>query len=529
MVVRAVGFAATCGVAAGALVYGVRLCMSVLSDLQSQVARAARRIEMLEKQQTSTSAQEGPGPDAAAVRVSSRAQWLAASASAPSAPLAVPEIPEDGAPAHDESRTSLFALLPAEALQRILGTLRAPTLVRCERVCREWKGAVATLPLWSAWRGQSAIVSESAFVVPGTMALAFGAPPAEISAETRAAGVKAATRALQVPHHELEMAASGASWTVLTMSDGGEPTPLRQHSARDFMITCCPVSSLVFSGDREGMLRVWCARSGQLLSRVPFPGAAVCALGSSIGRVIIGDSQGKIYVLSVAALLEGNLTAVSWRAHDGKTSCICSRPYDSSFLSGGSDGAVRQWQYDLLAREASTHRDGGVHGPHGAALGHGASDGSSRAAAGCVGCGACIDLGLFAMLGAQPTARHRDTITALARDDVYAVSASREGHIQITVLLDGTPAFAIRGCGSISCVAAHRGKLFVCSDDGYQATLQLWDMPIARLVQETGGIRKWSAPSSVAYMGYDKAFWVRDTSLYVLRWVEAPSNDAVIQ
>ena len=128
-------------------------------------------------------------------------------------------------------------------------------------------------------------------------------------------------------------------------------------------------------------------------------------------------------------------------------------------------------------------------------------------------------------MSAQPIARHCDTITALARDDIYVVSASREGRIQIARLVDGILAFAICGCGSVSCLAIHRGKLFVCSDDGYQATLQLWDVPSARLVQETGGVRKWSAPTSITYFGYDKAFWVRDTSLYVLTWVETPSNE----
>ena len=53
-----------------------------------------------------------------------------------------------------------------------------------------------------------------------------------------------------------------------------------------------------------------------------------------------------------------------------------------------------------------------------------------------------------------------------------------------------------------------------------RARAQLWDVPRAKLIQETGGIRKWNAPSSIAYMGCDKAFWVRDTSLCTLAWAE---------
>lgn len=105
-----------------------------------------------------------------------------------------------------------------------------------------------------------------------------------------------------------------------------------------------------------------------------------------------------------------------------------------------------------------------------------------------------------------------------------------------------------------------------CNDDGHQATLQLWDLREQRLVQEMGGIRKvnqrtcacahlrtmrctkapcrsrssaltpcfiprlklalgratqYNAPTSIAYMGYDKAFWVRDTTLYTLHWADS--------
>ena len=77
---------------------------------------------------------------------------------------------------------------------------------------------------------------------------------------------------------------------------------------------------------------------------------------------------------------------------------------------------------------------------------------------------------------------------------------------------------ANRHCGS--CLACLHSKLLVCSDDGHQATLQVWDLSAHRLVQELGGIRKWNAPTHIAYMGRDRAFWVRDTTLSVLTWAE---------
>ena len=31
-------------------------------------------------------------------------------------------------------------------------------------------------------------------------------------------------------------------------------------------------------------------------------------------------------------------------------------------------------------------------------------------------------------------------------------------------------------------------------------------------------VRKWNAPTNIAYLGYDRAFWVRDTTLVTMRW-----------
>jgi hypothetical protein len=270
----------------------------------------------------------------------------------------------------------------------------------------------------------------------------------------------------------------------------------------------------------------------------------------------VGDSQGHVTALSSSALLRGETHAIAWRAHDGKTATLHARPYDDGFLSGGTDGAVRSWQYAELQREAHELRMRAV-SAHSGAVGNGSSAGGS----GRLRSSACVELGLFAI--ANPAAmvcvaRHQDTVTALCRDGELAVSGSREGEVQVRTfhsaaapprrraaapprtaqpgnhtldsrtsqvnrLADGSRVFRLpSSLGPINCLACLRGKLLLCSDDGHQATLQLWDLTTQRLVQELGGIRKWNAPTHIAYMGCDRAIWVRDTTLSVLTWVEAP-------
>ena len=325
-----------------------------------------------------------------------------------------------------------FLLLPAEALQRVL-TLAgsSATTVVCERVCREWHQAVAALPFWPAWRARGGSLAESPFLLPGTVAFTFGAPPTEISAEVRAAGARAIEHARQLAPGRLQLALCGTQWTVLHMAPGGtgEPTALCQHQARDFLMCACAASGLVFSGDKEAQLRVWCARTGELLARVGFSGAAVTAMAASAGRLLVGDSQGHVTALSSSALLRGETHAIAWRAHDGKTATLHARPYDDGFLSGGTDGAVRSWQYAELQREAHELRMRAV-SAHSGAVGNGSSAGGS----GRLRSSACVELGLFAI--ANPAAmvcvaRHQDTVTALCRDGELAVSGSREGEVQV--------------------------------------------------------------------------------------------------
>jgi hypothetical protein len=145
--------------------------------------------------------------------------------------------------------------------------------------------------------------------------------------------------------------------------------------------------------------------------------------------LLVGDSQGHVTALSSSALLRGETHAIAWRAHDGKTATLHARPYDDGFLSGGTDGAVRSWQYAELQREAHELRMRAV-SAHSGAVGNGSSAGGS----GRLRSSACVELGLFAI--ANPAAmvcvaRHQDTVTALCRDGELAVSGSREGEVQV--------------------------------------------------------------------------------------------------
>ena len=176
---------------------------------------------------------------------------------------------------------SLFARLPQEDLQRVLASLTPSAIVRCERVCREWRSAVAGLTLWSEWRAATATMSETSFVVPGRIPLEFGAAPVVVTDEVRDAGRAALALARATPAERLCLATCGSSWTVLSMSANGTPSAIQQHQARDFVVCCCAASGLVFSGDKEGQLRTWCARSGVLLSRIAFLGGSVRFLAAS--------------------------------------------------------------------------------------------------------------------------------------------------------------------------------------------------------------------------------------------------------
>lgn len=201
--------------------------------------------------------------------------------------------------------------------------------------------------------------------------------------------------------------------------------------ARDFILCCCVASGLAYSGDKEGMLRVWSARSGELLARVSWTAGSVSSLAASRGRLLLGDSLGHIYSLSCAALLRGAAEGLCWRAHDGKVSALHARTYDGNFISGGADGAVRRWSDAKIARQAG-------HFPNGAqtaaaacpstaatapcAVNQGgsrqsqvdaAAGGTAAAAAGSpAALGACcVDLGLWAVAECDAIARHSDTVT----------------------------------------------------------------------------------------------------------------------
>ena len=463
-----------------------------------------------------------------------------------------------------ETDLGAFSVLPHEAMCRVLELLTPQGTLQAERVCHSWRTAIHTsLPFWRDWRSRGATLSEATLTIPGVTTYAYGSPPAEVPAETRAAAAFAASQASDLPASSLELAACASSWTVLRMEHGGgavntnsslignasgigsrnggngqPPAALRQHQARDYLLSACAPSGLVFSGDKEAALRVWGARTGELLARVPLPGASMSSLASQLGRVIVGDAQGHVHVLTTAALLRGEVDCVTFRAHDGKAATLHCRTYDEMLLTGGGDGWVRKWSCDRIGEQARLtrrrHQDR-LHAMRKPSVDHWyetwdknpgsphlkpATPPSSppKVAEPPTTSSSRVDLGLWAVSEARALTRHIDTVVALTRDDEYAYSGSREGHVQITLLSDGTPHHRIDSAGVINCLAAHRGKLVLCYDDGQQATLQIWDAVDKRLVQEVSGIRKWNAPTSITYLGYEKCFWVRDATICTMTW-----------
>ena len=177
------------------------------------------------------------------------------------------------------------------------------------------------------------------------------------------------------------------------------------------------------------------------------------------------------------------------------------------------------WNCHAIAKEALGARKTAGGAAAAAADGEPASGDAADGYAARASSSSRVDLGLWAVSESLSLGRHADTVIAIARDDSYCYSGSREGGVLVANLTDGALIMRFDVLGAINCVAAHRGKLVLCCDDGHQATIQLWDVSgKGSLVQEISGIRKWNAPSAVAYMGYDRCFWVRDTTMVTLTW-----------
>ena len=85
-------------------------------------------------------------------------------------------------------------------------------------------------------------------------------------------------------------------------------------------------------------------------------GAIARSLASQLGRVIVGDAQGHVHVLTTAALLRGEVDCVTFRAHDGKAATLHCRTYDEMLLTGGGDGWVRKWSCDRIGEQARLTR-----------------------------------------------------------------------------------------------------------------------------------------------------------------------------
>ena len=460
-----------------------------------------------------------------------------------------PSTPEDG----DDDGASLFAALPHEAQLHVLLQLPPGALLRCERVCHAWRAAVAQLPLWAEWRNRPAGFDESPLAIPGMSAPAFGSPPADLTAEEAEAAAEAAASAARLPRASMALGACGAHWTVLAMAsadgdadadadadaaaDDDEPPPppppkaLRQLCSHDYLVALSADSDVVVSGDKDSQLRLWDARSGKLRRRVAFSGSVTALDLGAGGVLLVGDAVGHVTCIDVAELLRGRLNSFSWRAHEGKAGAARSLPHAGVVVTGGADGCVRRWSLRRLramAAEAVVNADESVDDPDddGFVLHHdtgvGVSDGRPmlRASSSRV-----VELGLEPCSGARTLARHGDSVTHLALDGRLAVSGSRDGVVRVSDAVAGVALLTLPRVGQLNCIACHREKLLLCADDGHHATLEVWDLRKRTRVQQLGGIRKWNAPTSIAYFGYSSVLWVRDLNLCTLRFAAEEEAD----
>jgi hypothetical protein len=189
---------------------------------------------------------------------------------------------------HENNSQCHFDALPPEALLRIFECLPHESAIVCERVCHEWSAVARLLPEWHGWLLRMARITEAAVCLPGAVPPAFGATPANysrtvgrgVTLEQSAGAAVARLRALRLPPHETCLAACGAGWTVLAMTTATavrnstrEPVLVAQFSSHDYMLSACPSTRVVYSGDKDGQLRVWDAHSGDLLARIPVTGS----------------------------------------------------------------------------------------------------------------------------------------------------------------------------------------------------------------------------------------------------------------
>ena len=456
---------------------------------------------------------------------------------------------------------NLFEQLPHEAFERILEALPTVGQLQCERVCTEWREAIAMLPLWPAWRQQQARLIETPITLPGVPVPSFSTPPVDILAADTALTEEAHATAASISTERLQLGVSGMHWTVFSMTRSGAVAykPLRQLTVNDFLLATSPCGQWVASGDKDGQLRLWCARSGALLHRFGFGGSvSALELCAATGlSLLIADSTGQLFLIphldvasstsssSAAAASGGDGDAgrvsrqrcIAWRAHEGKALCLRGRALASHVVSGGTDGVVRRWPVDRLLRlaaEAASPTATFAHDtppppPPSSSPPPGEGEGEGICATttmlrGAVRSMPMVELGLLACAEAVVAGSHRDSVILAEHDASYVVSASRHGAVHIHDAASGVRLLALPAQGHVNCLALHRGRLIVCVDDGQQATLIFYDVPrcsaegSVACVQRIGGLRKYHAPSTFSYVGCDAAMWVRDSTLCLVAW-----------
>jgi len=196
-----------------------------------------------------------------------------------------------------DGETNLFETLPPETVERVFEALPATAKLQCERVCSVWRAAVCPT-LWPEWRHRQARLTETPLSLPGVPAPSYASSPVDIPPLEAALAAEAHAAAAALPAEQLQLGMCGTGWTVLARTAkpwrGLPLTPLRQLSVADYLLCTSPCGLWVASGDKDGQVRLWCARTGALLRRFGFGGSvAAMALCRATGlSLLLGDSTG---------------------------------------------------------------------------------------------------------------------------------------------------------------------------------------------------------------------------------------------
>ena len=135
-----------------------------------------------------------------------------------------------------------------------------------------------------------------------------------------------------------------------------DPVRFRGHTGSVYCVRFSADGKLLFSGSRDGTVRVWNPDTGRQKRVIDIGRRAVHRMDFTPDQktIYLGDRGGELAALDVVA---GKVTRV-WRGHDGWISALDVRPDGRRFLSAASDKSVKFWD---LRRGIPEEQSAGLH------------------------------------------------------------------------------------------------------------------------------------------------------------------------